>query len=71
MVKEKVRVHGYYVERFSDYLGRVLTQVEALGLPPSQEKAFKSIVKNELWYLWDHAPFSEDKVLEFGKGSAY
>lgn len=63
---ESVMVHGFYVERFNHFLGRVMTLVETLGLAEGQEKAFKDIVKQEIWSLWENAPFVEHKVLNEG-----
>lgn len=59
-----VMIHGFYVERFNNFLGRILTQIEVLGLPEGQEKSFKDVIKNEIWDLWEHAPFIEEKELE-------
>ena len=46
--------HIFNVERFERFLGRVLTMIETLGLNQTQEKAFKDIIKQEIWDLWEH-----------------
>lgn len=66
-INEAVMVHGFYVERFDYFLGRILTLIETLGLNETQEKAFKDIIRQEVWHLWEHAPFMEEKTLELGK----
>lgn len=45
--------HGYKFEKFSYLVGRMMTMVEALGLPEKQEEAYMSIVKQELWKFWE------------------
>jgi hypothetical protein len=70
-MKKKVEVQGFYEKRFRLFEGRMLTQIEALGLPEGQQEALKSIFRNELWYMWNHAPFSEEKTLEFGETNPY
>lgn len=57
----KITVHGFNVEKFDYFLGRVLTIIETLGLPQSQEKAVKDLVRQEVWYLWEHPRFIEEK----------
>lgn len=60
-------VHGFNEEKFNTLLGRLLTLVETLGLPKSQEDAFKSIVKQEVWSLWENPKFiesSKESVIE-------
>ena len=54
----------------SSFIGKLLTLIETLGLSPSQEKAFKSIVKQETWLFWnDNVLYDElrtkiDKLIE-------
>lgn len=58
----QVEIHGYGSGHFKRLEGRLLTLLESLGLPVSQEKAIKDLVRNELWDLWDmQAAFIEDK----------
>lgn len=64
---ETVIVHGFYESRFNYFLGRVMTLIETLGLTETQEKAFKDIIKQEIWSLWEHAPYMEEKELGFGE----
>lgn len=66
---DTVIVHGFYESRFNHFLGRMMTLIETLGLNETQEKAFKDIVKQEIWYMWEHAPFIEFKELEFGEST--
>lgn len=59
---EKVMIYGFNVERFNTFLGKLLTLADTLGLPREQSEAYKSLIKQETWYLWEHAPFIEEKV---------
>lgn len=54
-------MHGFYVERFEHHVGRVMTLIETLGLSEVQSKAFKDLMKQEIWSLWENAPFVEEK----------
>lgn len=67
----KVSVHSYNQERFEYLLGRVLTMIEAIGLNSGQEKAFKDIIKQEIWYLWENPWGVEEKVsfIDMGEDS--
>lgn len=56
-----IMVHEFIEERFNHFLGRVMTQIETLGLGEKQEKAFKDIIKQEIWYLWEHPWGTEEK----------
>ena len=58
-------VHGFSVSQLGHYEGIILTQIEALGLPPTQEEAFKSLFKRSLWEFWEKAKFIEERVLDF------
>jgi hypothetical protein len=60
--KNTIWVHEFNVERFDHFLGRVLTLVETLGLGETQEKAFKDIIKQEIWSLWEHPWGMEEKT---------
>jgi hypothetical protein len=61
----EVEVHGYGSGHFKRLEGRLLTLLESLGLPASQEKAIKDLVRNELWDVWDlQAPFVENKKVQ-------
>lgn len=55
-------VHEFNKERFDYFLGRILTLVETLGLPETQEKAFKDIIKQEIWSLWENPWGVEEKT---------
>ena len=57
----KVMISGFNVERFNSFLGKLLTLADTLGLPKEQSEAYKSLIKQETWYLWEHAPFVEEK----------
>ncbi|MEK7994735.1 MAG: hypothetical protein AAB403_13105 [Planctomycetota bacterium] len=57
----KVMIHGFNVERFNAFLGKLLTLADTLGLPQAQSEAYKSLIKQEVWNLWEHAPFIEEK----------
>jgi len=54
-------IHGFNVERFNHFSGKVQALVETLGLPKSQEDAFRSLLKQEIWDLWEHPAFIEEK----------
>lgn len=41
--------------RLSHLEGQVLTIVESLGLPESQEKAIKSLLRDSLWRWWEQS----------------
>lgn len=64
--KSKVMVHGFNQERFDRLLGRVLTLSETLGLPAGQETAYKSLLKQEVWDLWENPWSIEEKEKNFG-----
>lgn len=57
--------HGFSESRFNNLVGRIMTQIETLGLPENQEKAFKDIIKQEIWSLWEHAQLVEQKKTQF------
>lgn len=44
---------GYYIteEQISNLEGKLLTQIEAMGLQGSQESAAKSLIRQEVWDL--------------------
>jgi len=63
--ENKIYVHEFNKERFDYFLGRVLTLVETLGLGETQEKAFKDIIKQEIWSLWEHPWGVEEKTTMF------
>lgn len=54
------QVYGYKVEKFKTLEGRLLTVVEALGLKDTQEEALKSIVRQEVWKLWESPQYVYD-----------
>lgn len=57
MSEQPLQLSGGYViqqESISALQGRLLTLIEAIGLPEGQEKAVKDLVKNELWKLCDY-----------------
>lgn len=60
-----VMVHMFNQERFDRFLGRVLTLAETLGLPQTQEEAYKSLIKQEVWDLWEHPWGIEEKESNF------
>lgn len=60
-LSDKVTVHGYNEFRFNHFAGRVMTLIETLGLGESQERAFKDIVKQEIWSLWERPNYIEEK----------
>lgn len=59
-------VHLYDVKKFEYHIGRTMTLIEALGLSETQEKAFKDIIKQEIWSLWDYPWGTEIKTSTFG-----
>ena len=61
--EEKIWVHEFNKERFDYFLGRTLTLIETLGLNGNQEKAFKDIIKQEVWSLWENPWGTEEKTL--------
>lgn len=61
MLDNKIIVHEFNEERFSYFLGRVMTLIEILGLEETQEKSFKDMVKQEIWSLWEHPWGIEEK----------
>lgn len=69
MLKETVQVHGYTDSQFSQFVGKMLTQAEVLGLPTGQEKSFKQIVTNMIWELWENPKFIDEKEWNFGETS--
>lgn len=61
----KVMIHGFNVERFETFMGRVLTLAETLGLPERQEKAYKDLLKQECWSFWEKPAFIDEKDYMF------
>lgn len=61
----KIEVHGYGTGHFSRFEGKVLTIIEALGIGASQEKATKSLLREEIWKLWDEPSFCEVKKISY------
>lgn len=61
----KIMVHGFNSERFNTFLGKLLTIADALGLPKEQADAYKSLVKQEVWNLWEHPAFINEKEWNF------
>jgi len=61
-IKETIFVHEFNKERFDYFLGRILTMIETLGLNENQEKAFKDIIKQEVWSLWEQPWGIEEKT---------
>lgn len=59
-------IHGYGTGHFKNLEGKLLTFLEALGLSETQEKAIKDLVRNEIWNMWEHPSFIEQKELEDG-----
>lgn len=64
----KIMIHGFNKERFNHCLGKLLTLVEILGLDQIQEQAFKSIIKQEIWDLFDNPMYIEDKNIGDKRG---
>jgi hypothetical protein len=56
-----VYLHNY---QLSNLEGRLLTLVETLGLPKSQEDAFKSYVRREVWETWDNSYLIPQSIKE-------
>ena len=54
-------VHTYNVERFEKFVGKTMNLIETLGLQPRQEDAFKNIIKQEIWSLWENPWGIEEK----------
>lgn len=65
MEKLRVEIHGYGSAHFSKLVGRILAFTDTLGLDEQQRKAYKALVKDEIWSLWDNPSFLEDKEVEF------
>ena len=63
-----VTIYGFNVERFNSFTGRILTLAETLGLPEPQQTAFKTLLKQEVWDLWEHPAFIEEKDYQSGIG---
>lgn len=58
----EVEIHGYGSGHFKRLEGRLMTQLETLGLAQKQEEAVKSIVRQIIWNMWDiEAAFVEEK----------
>jgi hypothetical protein len=47
--------HLLFEDTMSRLVGRLLTHIEAWGLPPAQEKAVKSIIRKEVYATLDDA----------------
>lgn len=58
-------IHGFGSGHFRELEGKLLTIIETIGLKETQEDAVKSLVRNEIWKLWDKPSFSEIKEIEF------
>lgn len=58
---QEVYIHGFNEERFNSFLGRILTLIESMGVNQKQEEAIKSLIKQEVWGLWEHPAFIEKK----------
>ena len=48
---EPLGAYAIYEFQLSDLEGRLLTQIEAFGLPEKQESAAKSLVRQEVWKM--------------------
>lgn len=64
-LKNTIVIHGFAEWQFSDFVGKLLTIADALGLESSQGEAYKSLIKQEVWGLWESPKFIEDKTLNF------
>lgn len=47
------------------FVGRLLTVIESLGLKESQEEAVKSLIKKEVWGLWENLIKTPDDVKDY------
>ncbi len=60
-MENKFTVHLFTVQKVEYLLGRIMTITETLGLNEKQEKAFKDIIKQEIWSFWEHPWGTEQK----------
>lgn len=58
----KIRLNPFQIERyyfpvnlslFEDLVGKMLTHIEAVNLPPGVEKANKDLIRQSLWRWWE------------------
>ena len=61
MLKEFV--NGFIHGQFINFLGKLLTLADAVGLEEKQGEAYKSLIKQAVWELWEHPKFMEEKEL--------
>lgn len=61
-------IHGFNKPRFNNCIGKLLTLVEVLGLEQEREQAFKSLVRQEIWNLFEHPMYIEEKKIGDEKG---
>jgi hypothetical protein len=67
MSKNMIMVHLFNEERFNTFLGKLLTYADTLGLPEGQSVAYKSLIKQELWSLWENPWGTEEKEMFTGE----
>lgn len=67
MLKTTITIHGYNQGQFNAFLGQLLTLADALGLPKEQSEAYKSLIRQEVWYLFEHPNFIDEKESNFEK----
>lgn len=63
--------HLLFEDSMSRLVGRLLTHIEAWGLPEAQEKAVKSIIKKEVYATLDDAWIISDKDHAMLRKNAY
>lgn len=63
--------HLLYQDSMPRLVGRLLTHIEAWGLPEAQEKAVKSIIKKEVYATLDNAWIIGDKEHALLRKKAY
>ena len=61
MLSNIITVHCFVEYQFNDFLGKLLTFADTLGLEKTQSDAYKSIIKQEVWDLWEQPKYIEDK----------
>lgn len=64
VMKKEITINGYGTGHFKRLEGKLMTLLESLGLKETQEKAIKDLVRGEIWHMWEHSSFSENKVIE-------
>jgi hypothetical protein len=68
---ERFNVCMFREEQFKNFLGKLLTQIEILGLSEKQEKAYKDITRQLVWNLWEHPWGIDSKMEELPRGDVY